>query len=590
MLLVEGATWVKVDSRNLNCDKQAAGFFIPVTGGNILNHRVNHEIQFFNFIAKRFSRCLATVAAALTALSFTACTKHGKDVEIELAGGEKLKLSIAETLRVNLQTEPPTLDWSKSSDTTSSSVIDNIMDGLVEYDLNDKELGLKPALALKWEPSEQAKKWKFTLRGDVVWNDGKPFEASHVVDGWKRLLQKETASPYAYYLFAIKNAKAFNEGKVPWEQVGVKATTATELNVELEKPMGYFPSLLTHASTFPIRLDAVQKGGDRWTEPKNIITLGAYNLKGWQHDKMIVLERNEKYYGEKALTKYVAGYMIIEQATAINLFDSGKLDVVTNLPSVELKKLRTRKEFNQQGLLTLYYYGINNKKPPMDNVKVRKAIAMAIDRQEIVQLLGGGQMPLSSWVPPGMFGYEPSIGMTFNVEKAKALLKEAGYSDVSKFPKMELKFNTNEDHQRIAENVQAQLKRNLGINVELKNEEWKVYLNTLTTDPPHLYRFGWLADYPDPDNFLSIVTGYSDNNHLNWKNPKFDALIEKGSSLTDKEERRKVYAEAQRILLEEDCAAIPLYSQVVHTLVSPRVHNYPFNAMEIKAFRGVQIK
>ncbi len=313
-------------------------------------------------------------------------------------------------------------------------------------------------------------------------------------------------------------------------------------------------------------------------------------MKVWQHDKMIVLERNENYYGTKPSIKYVVAYMIQEQATAINLFDSGKLDSVHQLPSIELRKLSQRKEFHKFGSLLTYYYGFNTKKPPMDNVNLRKAVASAIDRAEIVQMLAGGQEPLQGLIPPGLLGYESERGMKFDVAKAKEFLKAAGYEDGTKVPKLEIRFNTNEDHQRVAENIQAQLKKNLGLNVELKNEEWKVYLATLKTDPPQIFRFGWLADYPDPNNFVELVTSYSDNNHTKWGNKKFDDLVVQAAAAASDSERTKLYSEAQKILLEDDVAMVPLYTGVGLLLVSDRVENYPMNVMWRYEYKNVKLK
>lgn len=528
--------------------------------------------------------------AALILFVGSGCTGRGKDIEVELPSGEREVLKYDETLRIMITSEPPSLDWHRSSDTTSALITANLMEGLTEYDLNDKDLKLIPALAEKWEASDNARKWKFTLRQNVKWSDGAPFTAQHVVDGWKRLLSRETASEYAYFLFGIKNAKPYNEGKMSWDEVGVKITGPNEITVELEKSMSYFPYLLTHHSTFPIRLDAVKKGGEQWTEPENIVTLGPFKLKVWQHDRLIVLERNEYYYGEKPQIKNVAAYMIQEQATAINLFDSGKLDSVHDLPSVELRRLRTRKEFRETSRLSIYYYGFNVKKPPLDNPLVRKAIAMAIDRQQLVQMLAGGQLPLTGWIPSGMFGYEADRGLTFDPEKARELLKQAGFGPGSKLPKIEIKFNTNEDHQRIAENIQAQLKQNLGIEVELKNEEWKVYLNSLKSKTQQIFRLGWQADYPDPDNFMSVMLSYSENNHTNWKNAKYDELVNKAAGSLDREERQRLYSEAQKLLVEEEVPAVPLYSTVKHVLVNERVENYPLNVMEVFSFKGVRLK
>jgi len=528
--------------------------------------------------------------AVLVLFVTSGCTRRGKDIDVELPNGERATLKYEETLRIMITSEPPSLDWHRAADTTSALVTANLMEGLTQYDLSDKELKLMPALAEKWESSDNARKWKFTLRKDVVWSDGVPFTVQHVVDGWRRLLSRQTASEYAYFLFGIKNAKLFNEGKKTWEEVGVKVTGPNEITVELERSMSYFPYLLTHHSTFPIRLDVVEKGGDRWTEPGNMVTLGPFTLKVWQHDRLLVLERNDKYYGEKPQIKNIIAYMIQEQATAINLFDSGKLDSVHDLPSVELRRLRTRKEFRETSRLSIYYYGFNVTKPPLDNPLVRKAIAMAIDRQQLVQMLAGGQHPLTGWIPSGMFGYEADRGLTFDPEKARELLKQAGFGPGKKLPKIEIKFNTNEDHQRIAENIQAQLKQNLGIEVELKNEEWKVYLNTLRTDPPHIFRLGWQADYPDPDNFMSVLLSYSENNHTKWKNAKYDQLVTKAAGSLDREERLRLYSEAQKLLVEEEVPAVPLYSTVKHVLVNERVENYPLNVMEVFSFKGVRLK
>jgi oligopeptide transport system substrate-binding protein len=221
---------------------------------------------------------------------------------------------------------------------------------------------------------------------------------------------------------------------------------------------------------------------------------------------------------------------------------------------------------------------------------VRRAIAMAIDRQELVRMLAGGQAAMTSWVPAGMLGHEAERGVKFDPVKAKEILKQAGYPDPAQFPKLDIKFNTNEDHQRVAENIQAQLKKNLGIAVELKNEEWKVYLNSLKTDPPHLFRFGWLADYPDPDNFMAVLTSYSENNRTRWKSPKYDEIVLKGAGVTDRESRRGLYSEAQKLLVEDEIPVIPLYSSVNHLLVSPRIKNYPVNVMERFVYKGVSIQ
>ncbi len=541
--------------------------------------------------ARVITTSLTFAAIAILSIGLAGCTSRSNSQKVTTADGRTLELKAGETLRINLGSEPPTLDWNKATDTTSSHVINNIMDGLVAYDLADKELKLVPALATEWTASEKARVWTFKLRQGVKWSDGVDFKAEHVVDSWRRLMAKETASEYAYFLFAIKNAKAFNQGKVPWEQVGVTVAAPDTIRVELEKSIGYFPQMLTHASTYPVRLDLIKKHGDKWTEAGNLVGLGPYKLAVWAHDREVVFEANESYYGTKPFIPYIHAQMIIEQATAINLFDAGKLDSIDGIPSVELKVQRTRKEYRSTGLLQIYYYGTNVKKAPMDNVHVRRAIAHAIDRQKVVQVLDGGEIPLTGWVPSGMFGYFADVGLEFNLEKAKAELAKAGYGPGGKkIPPIAIHFNTNENHQRIAEIVQAQLKENLGIEIELKNEEWKSYLANLKTDPPQMYRFGWLADYPDPDNFMNLMTSYSDNNRTRWSNPAYDKLIEQAAGETDQEKRRDLYRKANQLLLVEGAPVVPVLTSVAHMLVSNRLENFPVNALRRFEYKAVRIK
>lgn len=500
-------------------------------------------------------------------------------------------LDPANTLSVNLSTEPPTLDWHKATDRTSAIVIDNIMNGLVTYDYSDPKLPIIPALATGWKSLNQSQKWVFTLKKNVLWSDGKPLKAQHFVDGWKRLLAPSTASEYAYFLYPIKNAQLFNQGKIKdFSKVGVSINKKGQLVVQLEGPKSYFPYLMTHNSTYPVRMDIVNKYKDKWTDPKNIVTLGAYNLDKWEHDKLIILKKNPRYYGVPAFIPNILAYMVAEMSTAINLFDSKLLDVQAGLPSTELSSLRKRKEYRQFNILSTYYYGFNTKKAPFDNVLVRQAFSLAVNQKEVTTLLNGGQKPLYSWIPSPMLGHNPSIGLKFDVKKARKLLDKAGFADRSKLPKISIAFNTNENHQRVAENIQAQIKKNLGIFVELKNEEWKVYLSRLSTNTPQIFRLGWLSDYPDPDDYMSLMLSYSDNNNTHWKSKKYDALVLKASRVQGKKQRLNLYNKAQKLLIEQQTPVLPIYSGVSHMLVSPRVAHYPFNSMGKSPYKEVKFK
>jgi oligopeptide transport system substrate-binding protein len=516
------------------------------------------------------------------ALLLGACTKKLSTAEYGLDS--------AETLRINMITEPPSLDWSKSTDTTSALVMYNIMDGLTRIDTEDAQLKVVPALAESWS-TKDARVWIFKLRKDVKWTDGRAFTAQQVLDGWERILNPETASEYAYQLYGIKNARAYNEGELKdFREVGVKITDAGELKVELERPKAYFPYLLSHHSMYPLRKDVVEKFGNAWTEPEHLVSLGPYRLKVWDHDKALVLIRNEAYYGEPAKTKNILVYIIPETSTAMNLYNAGRIDALNDLPSSELSQLRKRPDYQERGVIGTYYYGFNTSKPPFDNPRVRRAVSMAIDRKQLTDLLAGGQIPLYGWIPNGMMGYDPEVGLRFDAAKARKLLEEAGYKDRSKLPMITIGYSTSDDNKRIAENVQAQLKTNLGLNIQLSNEEWKTYLQTLKANPPAIFRLGWLADYPDPDNFMSLITSYSENNHTHWGSKRYDELVERAVSLTDPAERAVLYKEGQKILTETEVPVMPLFTMVTQQLVAPRVENYPLNAMKEYRYDKVVLK
>ena len=493
-------------------------------------------------------------------------------------------------LRYPLSSEPPTLDWSKSSDTTSSLIISNIMEGLVRYDFSGESVGVRPALARSWEASEDKKTWRFYLKESVFWSDGKPLSAKHFVDSWERLLNPATGSEYSYFLFAIKGARDYSSGKIKdFQKVGVKEGPYGELVVHLTKGLSYFPYLLTHTSTFPLRKDVIQRKKSLWTRPENIVTLGPYRLSRWDHDRALILTESENYYNPKPpAVKKVILYIIPEEITVLNLFSSGRLDVAVGLPSRELPFLKKKREYKSYDILTSYYYGFNVEAGPFRSALARKALIHAVNRHEIIQLLNGGEIPMKSWIPKGLFGYNPDIGLEFDPEKARRLLKKAGYSDPSQFPKVQLFYNTTDDHKMIAENVQAQLKKNLGIDLELNNQEWKTYLQRLKTKDVEIFRLGWQADYPDPNNFMDLMTSFSENNHTNWKSGEFDQLVLKAMGAPDGPQRKALYDQAQKILLEEAAAVLPIYRGKKHILVSPRIKHYPMNVMSEVLFREIQ--
>ncbi len=493
-----------------------------------------------------------------------------------------------EEFRFQITADPPSLDWSLATDHVSADILFNLMEGLIQY---DEDLNPIPALAERWNVSSDGKRYTFHLRKGVLWTDGKPLTANDFVYGWQRLLNPKTAADYAYFLYDIVNAKEYNSGKLKdFNQVGVHAKDDETLVVDLWHPASYFISIHAFWVTFPMRKDIVEAHGDKWSSPEHIVTLGPFKLNAWQHDYKVVLEANPLYYGEKPKIKYATAYVVNEDSTALSLYETNKLDLLRRIPSVVISKYQDKPDYQNAPYLRGYYYGIHTKKKPFNDARVRRAFSLAIDRTQFPKILGGGQIPLHSWVPQGMLGHAADIGLKHDLEKARRLLTEAGYPNGKNFPKVMMAYDTRDDNKVIAENLQSQWKETLGIHLEIENSEWKVHLKTLETDPPHLWRLGWGADFPDPDNFLNLFTSYSGNNFTRWANPTYDKLIEEGAKELDAKKRVVIYNKAQQILTEEDLPIIPLFMEAQNLLLKPYVRGFQSNAMAILILKNVYLE
>jgi oligopeptide transport system substrate-binding protein len=476
-----------------------------------------------------------------------------------------------DTLNINIGAEPPTLDWSLATDSTSFTVLNNIMEGLTRFGDGYQP---EPALAEKWDISDDGKTITFYLRKDVIWTDGVPLKAQDFEYSWKRLLSPNTGADYAYFLFDIKGAEEYNSGKENSpDKIGVKALNEHTLRVELKRPASYFLSLLTFMSTFPMRKDVVEKHGVRWTEPENIVTLGPFTLSSWRHHERMVLTRNPNYYGEKPRVARVDMIMNENPTSALALYESGELDFIDGrgIPPLEVPRLRLSPEFKTEPQFRGNYIAFNVKKPPFDNPLVRRAFSAAIDRSSLAELIQGAGIPTTSWIPQGMLGYDPEIGIKFNPEQAKAWLSQAGYPDGKGFAKVTFLYPDVGNNGIIAEALQSMWKRYLGVEVELDNQEWKVFLSTLDTDPPHIFRHGWGADFPDPHNFMNLFECTSGNNETHWCNSKYDELVERAAEEENPEKRIAMYREAQRILTEVDVPIAPMFISVQQSMIKPYV-------------------
>ena len=464
------------------------------------------------------------------------------------------------------------------------------MVGLTEFDRSLKPVAV---VAKSWETLERGKKIIFHLRDDVLWSDGQRVRAQDFEYSWKRLLNPKTASEYAYILFDIENAEAYNQGRITDDSlVGVKAKDDLTLEVRLKHPASYFVAITTFEVTYPQRQDIAEKFGTKWTEPGNIVTNGPFILSSWRHENEIQLRANPKFFLGKPPIEKVEMFMVNEKTTALAMYEQGQLDFIDNnsIPIFEKPRLTKLPGFKAVPQLRGYYYGFVTDRKPFDDVRVRKAFTLAIDRSVFPKILHGGEQPATCWIPPGMLGHNTKIGLTYNPPEARRLLREAGYPNGKGFPEVTLSYNTFEDHKIVAEAIQGMWKRNLGVLVRLDNQEWKVYLKKLKTDPPHIFRLGWGADYPDPDNFMKLFTSLSGNNDTRWKNPRYDQLLDLAAREFDERKRKRLYDEAQKILCETDLPITPLFTTTEYTVLSRRFAGLEYNSMARLVLRDVRAK
>ena len=481
----------------------------------------------------------------------------------------------------HIKDEPASLDPAKAVGLPEIQVIRDLFEGLVNQDAKGN---LVPGVATRWQSNDN-RVWTFTLRDNARWSDGTPVTAEDFVYSWQRLANPTTASPYASYLQYghIANIDDIIAGKKPVTDLGVKAIDANTFEVTLSEPVPYFYKLLVHPSVSPVPKSAVEKFGEKWTQPANIVTNGAYKLKDWVVNERMVLERNPQYWDNaKTVINQVTYLPISSEVTDVNRYRSGEIDMTYNNMPIELfQKLKKEipKEVHVDPYLCTYYYEINNQKAPFTDVRVRTALKLALDRDIIVnKVKNQGDLPAYSYTPPYTDGAKLTEPDWFkqtqeqrNAE-AKKLLAEAGYT-ADKPLTFSLLYNTSDLHKKLAIAVASIWKKNLGANVKLENQEWKTFLDSRHQGTFDVARAGWCADYNEPTSFLNTMLSDSSNNTAHYKSPAFDKLIGDTLKTTDEAQRTELYSKAE-LQLDKDSAIVPVYYYVNARLVKPWVGGY----------------
>lgn len=497
---------------------------------------------------------------------------------------EGTKLHKEQKLIRNNGAEPQSLDPHKIEGVPEANLARDQFEGLVNIDLNGE---IRPGVAESWE-SDDYRVWRFNLRKDAKWSNGDPVTAEDFVYSWKRLVDPNTASPYASYLqYAhVENVDDIVNGKADPDTLGVRALDDHTFEITLSEPIPYIDKLVGHTSTVPVHRATVEKYGNQWTSPNNFVSNGAYKLKDWVVNERIVLERNDQYWdNDKTVIDEVTFLAIPSEVTDVNRYRSGEVDMTNNAIPVDLFSRLQRDipdEVKISPSLCTYYYEINNEQAPFDDARVRAAVKLALDRDIIAnKVMGQGQTPAFGFTPPSTVDMEAIEPEWFQLtqkernEKAKQLLADAGYGPGNPLS-FTLLYNTSEAHRKVAIAAASILKQNAGIEVKLENQEWKTFLDSRHQGNYEVARAGWCADYNEPSSFLNIMLSTSSNNTSHYKSDEFDAAMRKSITAATEDDRVKAYQEAERIL-DEDSALVPIYYYVSPRLVKPYVGGYSVN-------------
>jgi len=497
-------------------------------------------------------------------------------------GGGTFSDNPASPLKVGIGGEPRDLDPHTVSGIPEVTVILSLMEGLLAYHPTDDTLPY-PGIAERWEQSEDGRTWRFFLRSNARWSNGDPVTASDFVYSWRRVLHPDLGNEYVDWLYMIEGAEAWNRGRLDsFSKVGIKAESDLVFTVVLKEPVADFLKILLNHSFLPVHRPTIEAHGgpgvrqSGWTRPEHYVSNGPYRLVKWIPNSVIRVERNPHYWDAASVrTDAFAFYPINDENTELRAFESGQLHVTNSVP-VNLRQhyRQTQPEkIRFDPYAGVYYLRLNTTRPPLDDPRVRRALSLSIDRGQIINnLLKGGERVATGMVPAGLGGYQPPDRETYNPDRARMLLAEAGFPGGEGFPVRELLFNTSDNHRKIAEAIQHMWRRELGIDITLTNKEWMVYLNTSQSMQYDIARAGWIGNLY-PYSFLRTLHSFSPNNETGYDDPYFDELLLRSTHTLDQAARHELIYQAEKRMLEAE-PIIPLYWYTNVFLIDPRVRNW----------------
>lgn len=483
--------------------------------------------------------------------------------------------------------EPQTLDPHKAEGVPASNILRDLYEGLISEAADGQ---LIPGVAERWEISTDGTIYTLYLRKTARWSNGEPLTAQDFVYSLRRSIDPLTGSSYSQVLSCIVNVEAIIAGKSAVETLGVGALDEHTLQITLKAATPYFLGLLTHSTTYPVHRATVEAWQGHFSRPDRLVSNGAYNLADWVVQSHITLKKNPQYWNaQRTQIDRVIYYAIDDTSQELQRFWADEIDWTESIPVGQVDWVREKfgDQLHISPYLGTYYYGLNVTRSPFkDQPALRRALWLAIDRDIIVKkITAAGELPAYSWVPPGVMHYQaqPTVDINWSVQqrqaKARQLYQQAGYS-VEKPLKLELLYNTSENHKRIALAVAAMWKNVLGVETELVNEEWKVFLDhRKQLDQTQVIRGGWIADYNDAWSFAELLQSGNAMNNTGYANPNYDALLSKASIESDLEKRQQLLQQAERVLLD-DVPIIPIFFYVSKSLIKPHIKGVEGNVMD----------
>ena len=491
--------------------------------------------------------------------------------------------------------EPVALDPHVTTGTAELNIQMNLFEGLVTP--HPETLDPLPGVAASWEVSEDGLVYRFALRPEARWSDGHPVVADDFVAAWRRALHPDQGTPYATMLHLLRGGRAYNLEEISDPaQIGAAAIDPQVLEVTLDQPVPYFLQVLLHPVWYPVpshlSTDLTERVGT-WATPEGFVGNGPFVLKEWVPNQYVEVARNPVYWDANSVYLNGARFMAMDEPGAEErAYLAGQLHATDALPPARVAAYRDK---HSQALridpyLGTYYILPNLREGVLSDPKVRRALALSIDRRALTErLLGAGQSPAGGLVPDTMPGYDANIPVEYDPHKARALLADAGYPGGKGFPQLEYLFNSSESHRQIAEALQSMWREQLGIEISLVNLEWRTYLQRRSSGDFQLARAVWIGDYLEPSTFLNLWTTGNPNNWAGWQSPSYDALLQSALRASSPENRMRSYALAERYLIAEQ-VVIPLYHYVTAYLLDPSVQGWHPNLLDWHPLKYVRFE